>query len=378
MIPDAAFADAPILVIDDEDMNTRMLERLLAGAGYRRVRSATDPREGLRLYEELRPDLMLLDLNMPHLDGFRVMEETTVRRRRDEPEYLPILMLTADTDRERRLKALKSGAKDFVNKPFDPLEVLARVRNLLEVRLLHRLLREKNRELDAAWRESERLLLNILPQEVAKELKAAGRCEPVRVDDVSILFADFQGFTRATEEMSPARLVAALEEAFGAFDAVVEAGGLEKLKTIGDSYMAAGGLPRPNRTHAVDCVLAGLAMQRAAARLPWRLRVGVHTGPVMAGVIGQKKFAYDVWGSAVNTASRMESAGEPCRINISAATYDRVRPFFACEPRGARPVKGQGPVEMYFALGLRPELSEDGDGARPNAAFRELYDGLRS
>jgi adenylate cyclase len=141
--------------------------------------------------------------------------------------------------------------------------------------------------------------------------------------------------------------------------------------------MAAGGLPQSNRTHAVDCVLAALAMQRAAGALPWRLRAGVHTGPVMAGVIGRRKFAYDVWGDTVNTASRMESAGVAGQVNLSAAAYDRVREFFDCKPRGAIEAKGKGPVEMYEVSGIRAELSEDGAGVLPNEAFRERYAALR-
>jgi adenylate cyclase len=239
MIGSAEFAGARVLVVDDEASNLRLLETMLAGAGYRQVRAVADPREGVRLVGEWRPDLLLLDLNMPHLDGFGVLETTRILRRQadagDAGEYFPVLMLTADNDPATRLKALRSGAKDFVNKPFDPPEVLARVHNLLEVRLLHSLLRRTNDELKRAYAESERLLLNILPRPVADELKARGAYAPVRVDDVTILFTDFQGFTRAAENMPPLRLIEFLETAFTRFDDIAERHGLEKLKTIGDS-----------------------------------------------------------------------------------------------------------------------------------------------
>lgn len=207
---------------------------------------------------------------------------------------------------------------------------------------------------------SEELLLNILPEEVAEELKAKGSAEAVHIDQVTVLFTDFKGFTAMSETLSPRELVRDLNECFSAFDRITEKYGIEKIKTIGDAYMAAGGLPTPNTTHATDVIQAALEMRdfiaegkarKVAAGLPYfEIRIGVHTGPVVAGIVGVKKFKYDIWGDTVNTASRMESSGEVGQVNISEATYALVKgqPEFAFTPRGKVQAKGKGEMEMYF------------------------------
>lgn len=215
-----------------------------------------------------------------------------------------------------------------------------------------------NKVLDRQKVEIENLLLNILPAEVAKELQTSGHATPRSYDSVSVLFTDFKGFTTIAKDMTPAELVAELNEFFVAFDDIIEKNGLEKIKTIGDAYMCAGGIPTPNSTHPVDIVRAGLQIQEFMNRhsrkriekglQPWGLRVGIHTGPVTAGVVGRKKYAYDIWGSAVNIASRMESSGDVGRVNISAATYELVKGTFPCSHRGKISAKNVGEIDMYF------------------------------
>ena len=240
------------------------------------------------------------------------------------------------------------------------------------------------KEVDKERQESDRLLLNILPQPVAKELKANGHVEPVLYESVSVMFTDIRGFTRYASEMAPEVLVGELDAVFEQFDEICERFGLEKLKTIGDAYMCGGGLPRTNATHPVDVCLAALEFQafmeqvreiRLAANNEdfWQIRVGIHTGSVMAGVIGKNKFAYDIWGDAVNIASRMESNGEGGRINVSENTYLLVRSFFECTSRGEIEVKNRGRLQMYFVDRIRPELSDDDDGLVPNQKFQDLY-----
>ncbi|MBL7954569.1 MAG: tetratricopeptide repeat protein [Flavobacteriales bacterium] len=207
---------------------------------------------------------------------------------------------------------------------------------------------------------SEELLLNILPEEVAEELKAKGEAEAVQIDQVTVLFTDFKGFTAMSEVVTPSQLVKDLNECFSAFDRITEKYGIEKIKTIGDAYMAAGGLPTPNSTHAMDVLMAALEMrefiavgkaQKQAAGQPYfEIRIGIHTGPVVAGIVGVKKFQYDIWGDTVNTASRMESSGEVGQVNISEATYVLVKndASFTFTPRGKVQAKGKGELEMYF------------------------------
>ena len=220
---------------------------------------------------------------------------------------------------------------------------------------------QRNR-ISKARKRSDELLLNILPAEVAEELKAKGSAEAVQIDQVTVLFTDFKGFTAMSEVVTPQQLVRDLNECFSAFDRITEKYGIEKIKTIGDAYMAAGGLPTPNTTHATDVINAALEMRefvaegkarKVAAGLPYfEIRIGIHTGPVVAGIVGVKKFQYDIWGDTVNTASRMESSGEVGQVNISEATYALVREeagrLFDFTPRGKVQAKGKGEMEMYF------------------------------
>ena len=206
--------------------------------------------------------------------------------------------------------------------------------------------------------KSEKLLLNILPAEVAEELKAKGSAEAKLIDEVTVLFTDFKGFTQLSEKLSPKELVGEINNCFSAFDNIMHKYGVEKIKTIGDAYMAAGGLPTPNKTHAEDVVKAALEIQdfmrrhkeerEAAGKLFFEIRIGVHTGPVVAGIVGIKKFAYDIWGDTVNTASRMESSGAVGKVNVSETTYELVKDKFTCEYRGEVEAKGKGVMKMYF------------------------------
>ena len=228
--------------------------------------------------------------------------------------------------------------------------------------------------------KSESMLLNILPKETAKELKEKGSYTPRHYQMVSVLFTDFKGFTSIAENLSPDDLIQELDTFFQYFDKVVEKHNLEKIKTIGDAYMCAGGIPKPNVTNPIDVVLAGLEIAAYSHRInderrekgitPWELRVGINTGELVAGVVGKKKFAYDVWGDAVNLASRMESSGTPGRVNISETTYELIHDFFECEYRGEVFAKGKGNVNMYYVHRIKPELSLDADGYSPNADFR--------
>jgi class 3 adenylate cyclase len=219
------------------------------------------------------------------------------------------------------------------------------------------------RELERQREIAQNLLLNILPARVALELSQRGAVDPMYFEDATIVFTDFAGFTLSTEQLPADELVALLDRYFSAFDEIIGRYGLEKLKTIGDSYMFAGGLPERNSSHPVDAILACFEILDAARTLAnsglpaaWDVRIGVHTGPVIAGIVGRRKFAFDVWGDTVNLASRMESSGEPNRVNISAITFARVKDFFACERRGQVKTKDGRHIEMYFANTVAPGL----------------------
>ena len=219
-------------------------------------------------------------------------------------------------------------------------------------------LEEKNKIITKEKERSEELLLNILPAEVAEELKETGGAKAKSFDEVTVMFTDFKGFTQISEKMTPEQLVAEIDYCFKGFDNIIHKYGIEKIKTIGDSYMCAGGLPVTNKTHAVDVVKAAIEIKdfmvnlkkekEAKGEIPFEIRIGIHTGPVVAGIVGIKKFAYDIWGDTVNLASRMESSGEPGKVNISGSTYELIKDKFTCIHRGKIQAKNKGEVDMYF------------------------------
>lgn len=241
-----------------------------------------------------------------------------------------------------------------------------------------------SRNLNQERRKSDRLLHSILPDSIAEELKMNEQVQPVDYESASVLFTDFVGFTQLAENFTPQQLIEELNHCFSRFDEIAERHKLEKIKTIGDAYMAAGGLPKPNKTHAIDCILAALEIEHfinemmiervEKGRPFWQIRVGINSGDVVAGVIGLEKFAYDIWGDTVNTASRLESSGEAGRINISKKTFELVTDFFDFEYRGLVSAKNKGEIEMYFVIGIRAELSND--GMTPNQKFLERYSKL--
>jgi PAS domain S-box-containing protein len=227
--------------------------------------------------------------------------------------------------------------------------------------------------------KSEDLLLNILPFEIARQLKSKGKAGTRHYSMVSVVFADFKGFSKISKELEPKDLVNILDTYFAKFDEIIEKHYLEKIKTIGDAYMFAGGLPLRNKSNPFDSVIAALEIQNYMNILNdskvinnlsvWELRLGIHTGPVVAGVVGKKKFAYDIWGDTVNIASRMEQSGHTGMVNISGSTYKYIKDFFECDYRGKIEAKNIGKVDMYFVNRIKDEYSEDKLGYTPNKEF---------
>jgi class 3 adenylate cyclase/ligand-binding sensor domain-containing protein len=240
----------------------------------------------------------------------------------------------------------------------------------------------QSKEIEGQKERIEDLLLNILPKEISEELKEKGKATARRHDEVTVVFTDMKGFTRVAEKMTPEELVSELDDCFVQFDEIVGRYGIEKIKTIGDSYMCAAGVPTGDAWHAHRCVLAALEVRelmsrwqkehRSAGKEPWALRIGVHSGPVVAGVVGKRKFAYDIWGDTVNTASRMESSGEVGEVNISGATYRLVKDHFECVHRGQVEAKNKGAIDMYFVKRIKPEFSANAEGTRPNERLLRL------
>lgn len=245
---------------------------------------------------------------------------------------------------------------------------------------LQRQIEQQKNELLAEKQKCEQLLQNVLPDEIYRELLKNGKVVPQFYKDVTVLFTDFVGFTSMCEKIELTTLIQELDSHFSKFDDICENHFLEKIKTIGDAYMCAGGMPMRNHSHPFDVVLAAMDMiryidevnekKKLAGEQTWNIRIGIHTGSVIAGVVGKKKFLYDIWGDTVNVASRMESSGETGKINISGATHEIIQDFFRCTYRGKIPVKHKADIDMYFLDGFLPKYSADENGLFPNKEFR--------
>jgi len=360
MIADTDIFNAKILIVDDQEVNVALLEKTLRRVGYVSVASTMDPTTVAALHQNIHFDLILLDLSMPVMDGFQVMEQLKLA---GTDSYIPVLVLTAQP--AHKLRALKAGAKDFISKPFDLDEVLLRVRNMLEVRLLHGEMKQLVKRLTDEQKVSDLLLLNVLPASIAKRLKDRpaitehGFNEFIADSfaDVTVLFADIVDFTKFTQSVSLGAMVGVLNDIFSRFDAIAERYGLEKIKTVGDSYMVAAGLPVPVADHAARACSMALdmmaSMQEFNGTGPYNLnvRIGLDTGSAVAAVVGRRKFAYDLWGDVVSTAAHMESQGVTGRIQVTDAVRRRLEKTFVFEKNGLVEVAGKGNMLTWFLNG---------------------------
>jgi len=343
---------ARILVVDDDDMNREMLIRRLVKLGYD-VTDAANGRVALHKLKERDFDLVLLDIVMPELDGFQTLEFMKADPRL---RHLPVIMITALDDVESTVRCIEAGAEDFVPKPFNPIILRARISASLDKKHLRDHEQAYLAQLQSERSKSEKLLLNVLPRAVADRLKAGERMIVDSFLDTTIVFADIVSFTRIAARNAPQRTVQLLNDLFSSFDRVAELYNLEKIKTIGDSYMMVGGVPTAHPEHAEACANASLEILEALRvfnrrhQLDWQIRIGMNSGSVVAGIIGTKKFAYDLWGDTVNIAARMESQGQPGRIQVSANTKLLLESRFEFEPVGRLEIKNIGPMDTYLLL----------------------------
>jgi class 3 adenylate cyclase len=369
-----------ILVVDDNEVNRDMLSRRLGREGYS-VDTASNGREALEKLESQDFDLVLLDIVMPELDGFAVLQRIRANPRWKE---IAVIMISALDEIKSVVRCIEMGAEDYLPKPFDPVLLRARIGAILDRKRLRDEERLRTAQVETALHEAEKqklatelMLRNILPAKIAAELQSRGSVEPMYFEDVTIGFTDFVGFTLSTEKLAAEEIVGLLHQYFTAFDRIVSRYGLEKLKTIGDSYMFVSGMPDRKPSHPVDAVLAALEMvetvknlARPQDNIDWQIRIGLHTGPVIAGVVGIHKFAFDIWGDSVNFSSRVESSGAPNRVNLSERTYSRVKDFVRCTPRGRVHTKDGREVDMFFADGVHEKLIDPGSSGIPEAFAR--------
>ena len=349
---------AAILVTDDSNDMREVIVLILQSLGYENITTAVN---GLDALEKLRAgdyDILLLDIEMPKLDGYGVLAAL-----RNDPlrHHLPVIVTSGLDHLDSVVRCIELGAEDFLPKPVNSVILRARVAASLDrkrLRDLERLrvieLQQEKQLLEIEKEKSERLLLNILPSAIADRLKQGERTIAERYLGVSVLFADLVDFSTLANRTDPEALVSMLNDLFSRFDRLADRYGVEKIKTIGDCYLVVSGLPQPRLDHAQALAEMALEMLQALADLnrergtTLSLRIGLNSGPVVAGVIGHKKFTYDLWGATVNLASRMQSAGLPNRVNVSSDTRLLLRDKFQLTQRGTITCKGVGEVQAYL------------------------------
>jgi adenylate cyclase len=360
---DLAGKRATILVVDDSEPLRTVMVLTMHGLGYENVREAANGEAALELLHQQEFDLVLLDIEMPRLDGFGVL---TALKRDPIRRHVPVIVTSGLEQLDAVVRCIELGAEDFLPKPVNSVLLRARIGASLErkrLRDLERLrlieLEQEKRLLEIEQEKSERLLLNILPAAIAERLKHSDRVIAERYAEVTVLFADLVDFTTLANRTEPEALVSLLNDLFSPFDEMADRHGLEKIKTIGDNYFVVGGLPQRRPDHAEAVAEMALEMLTSLEELNRQrglelcLRIGMNSGPVVAGVIGRKKFSYDLWGATVNLASRMQSSSLPGRINVSGATWELLRDKFHLTERGTVACKGLGDVRTYLLEGRK-------------------------
>jgi len=357
---DPAFAAFNILVVDDSRTLRRILIRELNSLGFHNILEAADGLEAIATVKSNAVDLMLLDMEMPELDGLGVLEAL---KGNEMYKALPIIVISGADQFDKTIKCIEIGAEDYLPKPFDPILLRARIFSSLEKKRLRDLdkkhlemLNQEKELLEIEQLKTEKLMLNILPRPIAERLKRGEKNISGSYPEVTILFSDLVGFTKMSSQTSATDLVKLLNDLFSRFDKRAEALGVEKIKTIGDAYMAVAGLPIPRPDHAQLCAELALGMfedlkafnQDNGKEL--NMRIGLNSGPVVAGVIGFTKFSYDLWGNTVNTASRMESTSQPGRVQVSPATYEAIKNNFLLEDGGLMECKGLGEILTHLLI----------------------------
>jgi len=348
--PAARVPAAAILVVDDNEANRALLTRRLGRNGH----TLAHAEDGVRALEMVRKqpfDLVLLDMLMPRMNGHEVL---AAMKADAKLRQIPVIMITGLDDTANLIGCIEAGAEDYLTKPFDPVLLDARIGACLEKKRLRDQEQVYLRQIEDEKRRSDDLLHVILPHAIAEELKTTQAVRPQRHENVAVLFSDIAGFTAYCDQNPPERVMEYLQSLVRDCEDIAARHGLEKIKTIGDAFMAAGGLIEPLENPALNCVRAAFEMTRAAESLPckWTLHVGIHIGPVIAGVVGRRKYMYDIWGDTVNTAARVAGAAASGSVHVSSEVWQRISPHVHGRSSGLHPLKGKGDLELFTVEGI--------------------------
>jgi len=335
---------ASVLIVDDNPVNLRLLIRILTDMGHE-VRPAKNGRLALDSAQSSPPDLILLDIMMPEMDGFEVLREL---KKDADLRDIPVLIISALDDMASTVKGIKLGADDFLPKPFEQILLKARIEACLEKKLLRDREKKYLQQIEAEKKRADELLYVILPDPVVAELKETNQVQPRLYQNVAVMFADVVGFTPYSENHTPHDVISNLQTMVEAYEKIALAHNLQKIKTIGDAFMATAGLLAPLDNPVECCVTGGVEMIRAMQLLPaqWQIRIGIHVGPVMAGIVGHRQYLFDVWGDTVNTAQRIESHGQAGAINLSQSAFAQLNGEITAVATHTIPVKGKGILEI--------------------------------
>jgi len=342
-----------IIVVDDDPIFGKIIHRILQDLDHEiKILQAGNAAEALEMLKTETPHLIITDWDMPGISGIEFC-----RKIHANPDFedIPVIMCTGiNTSSENLKTAFEAGVVDFIRKPIDKMELLSRVNSMLKLTESYKTIKNQKEEILNEKQKTEKLLKAILPKKIANELKEFGRTEPELYEDVTVLYSDIVDFTEKSSKIEPLTLIKELNEIVQGFDEIMEQNDCERIKTVGDAYIAVCGMPVPNKNHAVNIIQAALdtldflSERNKISEHQWTVRIGIDTGKIIGGIIGAKKYIYDIFGNPINTASRLEHSSMPMRIHVSERTFKLANGKFNFEEQQAMKVKGIGLMKMYF------------------------------
>ena len=334
-----------LLIVDDNENNRYTLRRRLKRDGYANIEEAENGLRALEIMRERRIDLVLLDITMPEMDGYEVLSQ--IKSDMDLRD-IPVIMISAEDKIESVVRCIELGAEDYLPKPFNAVLLKARVGASLEKKRLKDQEHVYRNRIEEERRRADKLLHAMLPIAAVHELKAENTVAPRRFDDITVMFCDVVNFTAFCDQHAPEEVLYHLQQLVARFEELSDEHGLEKIKTVGDAYMATAGMFRQEDAPALASVRCGLVMASNALELEagWQVRIGIHSGPIVAGIVGQRQYMFDIWGDTVNTAARIVAEADPGSVVVSGDTWQHVRDHCRGRSLGVVPIKGKGKLEL--------------------------------